>query len=493
MLGLSDYQPYADPSALAEGTGLYMVAAGTALTLILAMRYCTLGFFASILLVVGSLVVAVQAGSVLIALAGGLAFILTMAVVLIKSDRPGRPDWVCEGAGILLLISAFMFFAGIGMALLGVFGMIFLAVFFAGAVAFVKLNSKTLRARELEVVSTLASLMDQRLPLVPGLRAAAGSSRGKTRQIYHRIAHRLEKGLPLWESLRNGWRMCPGWLVSMVRQAETFGRLAGSLQAAQRRLTQELRSAATPRAISLIYPVFVILYVCFVTRGLAYFVFPSFADIFRDEGMADLTEGTLDFLVFVDWVDGPILLAVVVVLLVMLWSRLRARRPDRPRIGSWLGDLLKWHLPVYGWLERKSALAQVAEFLQLGLRSQAPADEVIQGAAELDVNLLYRRRLRKWHRLVVAGEPIPNAARRARLEPVLGWVLATPGGARDLPEVLEALARTQREQHDHVAAICRNFVGVGLVLVAAALVGWVAFSFVYLISSVIGMGCSGVF
>jgi type II secretory pathway component PulF len=493
MLGFSDYERYAEPSALAGETGLYMVLIGALLTLVLALVSCTGGFLASILFLVGSLALAIYVKSVSIALAGGLGFVLTMTVALLNADRSGRPGWVREAAGLSLLITAFTLAVIFGTVLVGLSGGISLVVFFAGVTVYVKLNRKTLLARELEVVSTLASLMDQHLPLASGLQAAASSASGKTRLTFRRIAHRLEKGLPLWQSMRDGWRMCPGWVVSMVREAETFGRLAGALRAARGRLAQELRSASVPRAISLIYPVFVILYVLFALQGIAIFVFPSFQEFLYDEGERSAIDWMVKYLLFAHNLYGPLMQVVVIVLISVVWSRLRARRADRPRIGSQLGDLLKWNLPIFRWLERKTALAQVADFLQLGLRSGASADRVIGGASELDVNLRYRRRLRKWHEMVLSGVSIPDAVRRARLEPVLAWAFEAPSGAGKVPEVLQTVARTQRAQRDHVAAICRSILAVGLVLLAALFVGGTAFGLVYILRHLIDLSTGGVF
>ncbi len=464
---------------------LILIAAGTATAAALALWKCELGFGAAWALLVGGLLAAIRAEAFLPALAAMGGFLLAITVSLLASDRPGKANWVHHACATTLLVTAAVMGIAFGMVLLGISGAISTFVFMVIATLYVVFNRKTIRARELEVVATLGSLMDQGLPLPQGLHAAADSQGGDRSRIFRRIARRVEGGMPLSRAMEGGWLRCPGWVVSLVRQSEQVGRVAHALRLAERRLRQELRSLSTPRAVSLVYPVLVILYALFVIMGLAIFVIPSFNSLFKNEGMIEKCSTIMWYVGLAGEVYSLLLPAVLIGLLVTGWTRLRARRVDRPRLLSRLGDLLKWNLPVGRWMERKAALAQVCEFVGLGLRSGTSAERVLAGTAELDVNLWYRRRLRKWHRLVEGGQSIPDAARQARLEPVLVWALEGSGGTADVPDVLEAVARTQRDQRDFRAAVLRNILGVGLVLGTALLIGGFAYALVTMLMSLI--------
>ncbi|MFP4055164.1 MAG: type II secretion system F family protein, partial [Phycisphaerae bacterium] len=457
---------------------LILIAAGTAAAAALALWKCGLGFGAAWAVLVGGLLAAVRAEAFLPAVAAIGGFLLAVTVSLLAADRPRKPNWVRDACGVTLLFSAAVIGIGFGVVLMGLGGGVATFIFLVIATFYVILNRKTISARELEVVSTLSSLMDQRLPLPRGLHAAADSRPDGASKIFRRIARRVEAGIPLSRSMEGGWSRCPGWLVAMVRQGEQVGRVADALRLAERRLRHELRSLSTPRAVSLVYPVLVILYALSLINALSIFVLPSFQALFKDQGMQEEYDATAGFVYGAHEVYSLLLQGVILCLVVVGWTRLRARRVDRPRLLSRLGDLAKWNLPVARWMERKAALAQVCEFVGLGLRSGTSAERVLAGAAELDVNLWYRRRLRKWHRLVKGGQSIPDAARQARLEPVLVWALEGSGQSGDVPDVLEAVARTQRDQRDFRMAILRNIIGVGLVLVTALLIGGFAWTFV---------------
>jgi type II secretory pathway component PulF len=175
----------------------------------------------------------------------------------------------------------------------------------------------------------------------------------------------------------------------------------------------------------------------------------------------------------------PVLLFGGIGLLVMaLWASPASygRRMLRWRPLRWLGDSLRWHLPLVHWFERTSALVQVVELLRMSLCGGCPVNDAIRGALNLDVNLHFRRRLACWLQRVERGEEIAGSARACALGAPLAWAFDSGLNAANTPAILEMLASHYRAVYNYRLNLTRYILWpLGIVLLGA-IVGFVVYA-----------------
>ena len=165
-----------------------------------------------------------------------------------------------------------------------------------------------------------------------------------------------------------------------------------------------------------------------------------------------------------------------IVMPMWIYTMFRPRRPHDPYLLSTWGDWLRWHVPFLGVFERRASLQQVAEILQLGLRAGSPLDRTLAAAAELDVNIVYRRRLRKWHDGVEAGQDAAGAARASRVGESLAWAFdaeINPAGASAVLESIHGACVADSGLRRNVA---RNVFWPVMMMLVAMMVGFVVFA-----------------
>lgn len=326
------------------------------------------------------------------------------------------------------------------------------------------------------VVSTIAACMRQNLPLAHALEQAAGGQTDRRSVLLRRIATRLHAGAPLSEAMRLAYRRFPGWVMGMVRAGERMDQLPAVFQSLQGELVRrgKDRFRFTP-----VHPLYVALIVCVLAlflMGIMVFIMPKFEAIYAGYG-ADLPTATrvlLDVSRAMAPYAAVVLLASAVSIPLVIYLLFRARRPEDPRLWSWVGDFVKWHLPVVRWFEATRGQIQAAAMLRLSLSAGQTVDAAIANALGLDVNLCYRRRLRAWLARVESGENTAQAARQCGVGRGLAWAFEQQVGG-DTPAVLDTVERIGRANGRYAASLVRHIGSPILVILLACLVGFVVY------------------
>jgi type IV pilus assembly protein PilC len=367
----------------------------------------------------------------------------------------------------------------IGVAVLGAtLGPVWALVFIVFTAAAVRCILLYRRATGAEVFSILASAVRQVLPLPEVLYLEAGTKRGALSKALRHIADGLVAGLPLGDAIRAGWRFCPGHALALIEAGERFNQLPQALEALDADFEQKRNDEFLFRAGHPLYPLLVMSATVLLTSLVLIRLVPMFRDMFGGMGipLPVLTqwvlEGGADYVLW-----GRI--AFMVLLLgggaCYVYSLFRPRRPYRPRILSRAGDFLKWRLPGLRWFERNASLVQTVEAMRLSLRAGATIDQAVAQAADMDVNLSYRRRLRKWLARIQRGEDVSQAAAASGVGKGLAWAMDTrvnPSGSLDALEMME---RLYRANYNYARATAGKFfwpcvtIAVGLLVAAVAL------------------------
>jgi type IV pilus assembly protein PilC len=207
---------------------------------------------------------------------------------------------------------------------------------------------------------------------------------------------------------------------------------------------------------------------------------PKFEGLFRDYKI-EIPAITHFITLLWFYVIGP--LGVIVALLTLLVTGRMAAEAVVPvfaRVNfgaaGELPELLAWWTPVARGVVRNRGLADVCHVLADAAAAGRPMHAALRDAALLGVNVVLRRRLRRWAEGVEQGAPLAEAARDAGMPRLACGMLATTSarGAADAPATFEFLARYYDGRFSRAAA-----------LIEAAMVPAMVFVFAFLVGSVV--------
>lgn len=327
------------------------------------------------------------------------------------------------------------------------------------------------------VVSTIAASMRLNLPLADALDQAGGGHNDRRSVLLRRIAYRLREGGPLSDALRSAYPRLPGWIGGMVVAGERIGQLPAVFQALQGELIRQGRRRFHPKAVHPLYALLVIFVATIILSGLSVFIFPKLMAIFESFN-SDMPQITLTVANLMDEMSPffwAFSLALPLAVPVAIYLLFRPREPQAPRLLSWVGDFIKWHLPGVGWYEMMRGQSQAAGMLQLSLSAGQTVDAALANLSAMDLNLFYRRRLRKWHRLVVGGEAPSRAARKCRVGRMLAMAFEESNGP-NVPEVLGMTQRLSQSHAEYAATLYWRIASPFIVMLLACMVGIVAYA-----------------
>ena len=407
-------------------------------------------------------------------------FALIVVGVLISSPKAGRrarrsPNWLWAFAKccfwvllalIVIALSALLWPMAVLIATLSIGLLIRFALICRDSVV-------------THVFSTLGAGMRQHLPLPTAIQSEAESLKGRRRMIMQRISHWLTEGFSLSESLRRGYPQCPGYAFALIAAAEQIDQIPQAIAAIEAHLAHRDIESQKFQPVNSVYAMVVLAFAASAVGALMVFVIPKFRDMFSGTG---IPLPWVTNLVFsgVGALGVPIVILMAVTILVLIpmavYLRFRPRLPEQPYLLSRIGDRVKWRLPLLRWFERNHSLVQTVSFLRLSLNAGSPLDRAIAGAASLDVNICYRRRLSEWLRRVQQGRDVAEGAKESRVGPALAWAFdgrVNPGNA---PAVLESLESSYRSNYSYVANLAGLILWPCATILLAGVVGTIVYA-----------------
>ncbi len=334
------------------------------------------------------------------------------------------------------------------------------------------------RQRTGVVIQTLASIVSQNLPLVPAVRAAAGAERGALREVYARLAKRLEVGDELSTALRCSIPACPGEVVGALQGAERGGTLPGVLQTVAARVRREVWQPPV-RGLPIWYPLVLLVVLPLVVTFLVVTVLPKFRAIFADFGtplpqitvaLFDVTRPLGNYAALM--VVG-LLLAVLALLQALIGRHFLTRVPDRWQPVYALWDTLVWSVPGLRQGARNYALGQQLLIMPAALRAGHDLGEAARQGACAAVNWHARRRLRRWATALEAGaDPLAAAGRLGFPAPFM-QALLTARTDGELAARFEYLADYYQALHCHWLRVLAAAFTPLMVIAWALVVGYI--------------------
>ncbi|MGQ9651143.1 MAG: type II secretion system F family protein [Phycisphaerae bacterium] len=283
-------------------------------------------------------------------------------------------------------------------------------------------------AVERVVISQIAGVVRQNLPLPMALSLAGDSERGMARTHLKRISKLLAQGASLSEAMKLGYRECSPLMVSLVAAGEKAGRLPAVLEHAEEYLVRKARWRRLFDVSLGFYVVLVLLVAGLMVSGVMVAVIPKFKTIFADFGTT-LPKETVTLIEISEWFVAGIppgwLLAL---LLPVLWIILRFWKIEDQSVASRIGEVVRSSLPGIRRVEFGQGLAEMLRLMRTAVAGGMDLATAARLASSIRVNRYLRDRMLRFADSLEAGSRPADACRVSDLGPVLSTVLAA--GAR---------------------------------------------------------------
>ena len=414
-------------------------------------------------------------------------FVVTLVAVLLVNREPDYEQWpqktakwmlICLAVILFILVAAAVFASGGFDTLLPFIVFSGVLIILIGLIIGCGLPSRYTVAAY--VISTIGSSMRQNLPLPMALESAAGEPRDKRSRVLHAIKKWLVQGYSLSESIKRGYPKCPGYAVAMITAAERIDQLPPALAAIEADMLAKADEKRKLRPVHPFYPLILITFMLIIMFALVWKVLPTFSSVLVEiaEGapLPFATQLLIHITASARLIGLAFAIIVILIVPIMIYTRLRPRRPHKQYLLSLIGDFVKWHLPVLHWFEKNYSMVQTVELLRLSLNAGCTVNNAIANTLDLDVNNSFRKRLQKWLTRVEAGDNIAAAAKKSGLGSTLAWAFDDKVNQGNTLFILETLESFYRSNYSYYVNLARFIMWPCVTIAMGVMVGFVVFA-----------------
>jgi len=340
-------------------------------------------------------------------------------------------------------------------------------------------------ARQLTLLTRqLSTLVGAGLPMLRAINVLIRQERNpRLRSALEQIADAIQSGSTLAEALAQHPRIFSRLYVNMVRAGEVGGvldqvldRLAEYLEKSQR-----IRSKVIS---AMIYPVVVLVMASGILTFLMVVIIPKFEEIFADllEGaeMPPLTRFVLNtskaFASNMAWVVGVVVAVVILMRLLRMTQR-----------GRHMVDMFRLHIPLFGQLARKTAIARFSRTLGTLMSAGVPVLQALNIVRDTAGNEVIARAIGAVHDSVKEGESMAAPMESAAVFPPMVVSMVEVGDETGrLPEMLMKIAERYDEEVDTTVAGLTSIIEPVLIIFMAVVVGTIVIALFLPLISIIG-------
>ena len=337
----------------------------------------------------------------------------------------------------------------------------------------------------------LATLIDSGLPLLRGLTVLGKQEPNPVlRGTINSLADSVQGGSTFSESLAQHPRIFNKLYVNMVKAGE----LGGVLEVVLTRLAEYQEKAHKLKnkiVAAMVYPVIVMFIAVAIMSFLMLFIVPKFKEMFADMSGAELPKisqvvfGFSQFMMARDfilpnavWLLGGV---VGVWLIFQFWGRTKG--------GRRVIDTLKLKMPLFGDIQRKSAVSRFARTLGTLVTSGVPILQALNITRETAGNVVISEAVSKVHESVKEGESIVQPLQACNVFPSMVISMVDVGEETgQLPEMLLKIADVYDDEVDNAVTALTSVLEPIMIVFLALVVGAIVFAlFLPLINIIKGM------
>ena len=337
----------------------------------------------------------------------------------------------------------------------------------------------------------LATLIDSGLPLLRGLNVLAKQEPNPVlKSTINGLAESVQGGSTFSESLGQHPKMFNKLFVNMVKAGE----LGGVLEVVLTRLAeyQEKAHKLKGKIVSaMVYPLIVMFIAVAIMSFLMLFIVPKFREMFADMEGGELPLISRVVFGFSDWMLArPLILPNSVwILFVSVGTYLCFAAWTRTNKGRKVVDSLKLKIPIFGDIQRKSAIARFTRTLGTLVTSGVPILQALNITRDTAGNVVVAEAIDKVHDAVKEGESIVSPMTGSGIFPNLVVSMVDVGEETGkLPEMLLKIADVYDDEVDNTVAGLTSLLEPIMIVFLAVVVGTIVIAlFLPLISIISGL------
>jgi type IV pilus assembly protein PilC len=332
----------------------------------------------------------------------------------------------------------------------------------------------------------LATLIDSGLPLLRSLNVLAKQERDKLmKKTIDKLADSVQSGSTFSDALALHPRIFNNLYVNMVKAGE----VGGVLELVLIRLSefQEKAAKIKNKIISaMVYPLIVMTMALGILCFLLIFIVPRFELIFHDllgdKPLPPVTRFVLGASSFMQ--NHGLILFGAAVAIVMIYNFV-----GRTRKGRLVIDHFKLRMPLFGNLNRKSAISRFARTLGTLVTSGVPILQALNITRETAGNAAIARAIAHVHDSVKEGESIVQPLEASKVFPPMVVSMVDVGEETGkLPEMLLKIAEVYDDEVDNAVAALTSMLEPIMIVFLAVIVGTIVLAlFTPLISIITGL------
>ncbi len=337
----------------------------------------------------------------------------------------------------------------------------------------------------------LATLIDSGLPLLRSLTVLGKQEPNPVlRGTVSALADSVQSGSTFSESLAQHPRIFNKLYVNMVKAGE----LGGVLEIVLNRLAeyQEKAQKLKNKIVSaMVYPVIVMFIAVAILIFLMIFIVPRFKEMFQEGGtelpmISQIVFGTSEwFLARPFFVPNAVFVFIVFGFLVFLFNLWGRTKGGRKAI-----DTMKLRMPVFGDIQRKSAVSRFSRTLGTLVTSGVPILQALNITRDTAGNVVISKAIEKVHEAVKEGESIVAPLQASGVFPAMVISMVDVGEETgQLPEMLLKVADVYDDEVDNAVTALTSILEPIMIVILALVVGSVVFAlFLPLIKMISTMG-----
>ncbi len=316
----------------------------------------------------------------------------------------------------------------------------------------------------------LATLIDSGLPLLRGLTVLGKQEPNPVlKKTINSLADSVQTGSTFSESLAQHPKIFNKLYVNMVKAGE----LGGVLELVLIRLAEYSEKAQKLKnkiIAAMVYPVIVMLIASAIMVFLLTVIVPKFESIFEDmlgskDALPALTRFVIDLSESLKTQIVPIGIGLVVfvVLFKLAASTVGGRR---------VIDQIKLKMPLFGSVQRKSAIARFSRTLGTLVTSGVPILQALNITRDTAGNAVISNAIQNVHDAVKEGESIVNPLEASRVFPPMVISMVDVGEETgQLPEMLLKVADVYDDEVDNAVSALTSMLEPLMIVILAVVVG----------------------
>ena len=332
----------------------------------------------------------------------------------------------------------------------------------------------------------LATLIDSGLPLLRSLTVLAKQERDKVlKNTINKLADSVQGGNTFSDALALHPKIFNDLYVNMVKAGE----VGGVLELVLNRLSEFQEKAAKIKnkvVAAMVYPMIVITMAVAIMGFLLVFIVPKFEAIFHDMlGNKPLPAITTFVIGASNFVKNHGLVLVGAVIAAVAAYKFVART----RGGRFMIDNFKLRMPLFGDLNRKTAISRFSRTLGTLVTSGVPILQALNITRETAGNAAIAAAISQVHDSVKEGESIVQPLEASRAFPPMVISMIDVGEETGkLPEMLLKIADVYDDEVDNAVAALTSMLEPIMIVFLAVIVGTIVLAlFTPLISIISGL------